>query len=370
MAEQGAVDAVSASTVRALKESSAALGVGYPRLAEIQQWPAARWREVLAVVRFSSGVSARLPFTPAEDIPVVQVCTPAIDAAGEATEVWHLPGPMYSGQMGRVRYRHNGRLLFACLSISETEFVNPIAAATTVDAGYALRRATEAGYRELFSAIEALHFAHPLRIWNFMPEINAAGLNGERYWYFNGARQDAFLGFKRCIAGNVPAASAVGAAAATPVTIYCISSSSAPISLENPRQRSAWAYPQKYGPRSPTFSRACVDNEGAHTLFISGTSSIVGHESAHAGDQCEQTRETLRNIRTMIDAANERVGARRFTLPDLQFKVYVRRPEHQPMIERELRREVGDASAIFLQADICRSDLLVEIEAVGTTVSG
>src|SRR6202021_1654510 len=95
------------------------------------------------------------------------------------------------------------------------------------------------------------------------------------------------------------------------------------------------------GPRSPTFARACIEGDNAHTLFISGTASIVGHETAHAGDQCEQTRETLRNIHAMTEAANERIGARRFELSDLRYKVYVRRAEHQPSIERELRREIG-----------------------------
>ena len=106
-------------------------------------------------------------------------------------------------------------------------------------------------------------------------------------------------------------------------------------------------------------------------LFISGTSSIVGHETTHAGDECEQTRETLRNLQAMIDAANQRIGTRRFCLADLHYKVYVRRPENLPIIERELRREIGDsAPVLYVQADICRRDLMVEIEAVGTMVSG
>jgi chorismate lyase/3-hydroxybenzoate synthase len=365
MAEQGAVEAVSASALRSLQASATALQVEYPRLVEIQQRPPSWWRDVLALIRFTGGASVRPLFPAPEDVAITQVCTPMIAGADAAAEVWRLAGPMHSGQLGRVRYRHNGRLLFAFLSVLETEFADPRAA----DAAYALRSATKAGYRELFSAIEALRFPQPLRIWNFLPQINGDSCGGERYWHFNGARQDVFLGFNRCITGNVPAASAVGAAAATPLTIYCIASASAPISLENPRQRSAWSYPPQYGPRSPTFSRGCIASDGAQTLFISGTSSIVGHETAHAGNEREQTRETLRNIRAMIEAANERIGAKRFTSRDLRYKVYVRRPQDQPNIERELRREIGEAPVIYLQADICRRDLLVEIEAAGTLVT-
>jgi chorismate lyase/3-hydroxybenzoate synthase len=346
--------------------SAAALQVEYPRLDEIRQRPAAWWQDVLALIHFNGGDGVRPPLPAAENVPIANVSAPMLAGADSAAEVWRLSGPMRSGQAGRVSYRHNGRLLFAALNICEQEFLGEGSA----DSAHALRRATEAGYSELFNTIEALHFPHPLRIWNFLPAINGESEGGERYWHFNGARQDVFLGFNRCITGNVPAASAVGAASTAPLTIYCIASASAPISLENPRQQAAWAYPPQYGPRSPTFARACIEGDNAHTLFISGTSSIVGHETAHQGDECEQTRETLRNIRAMIEAANGRIGAQRFSLAGLHYKVYVRHPAHLASIERELRREIGEGPAVmYLHADICRRELLVEIEAVGTMVS-
>jgi chorismate lyase / 3-hydroxybenzoate synthase len=342
-----------------------ALQVEYPRLADIQQWPADHWQSVLAVIHFSGAACAFQELPQMGNVPVARVCTPTLAGVDCAAEVWRLAGPMRSGQCGRMSYRHNSRLLFASLSISEQEFADsPVG-----DGAQALSAATAAAYVELFKTLEGLHFPYPLRIWNFLPAINAES-GGERYWHFNRARQDVFLAFKRCISGNVPAASAVGSAATTPLTIYCIASASAPIALENPRQRSAWEYPPQYGPRTPTFSRACIEGDGAQTLFISGTASIIGHESAHEGDEREQTRETVRNIRALIDAANERIGSERFALGDLRYKVYVRHAEHLPSIERELRGQIGQrAPVMFLQADICRRELLVEIEAVGTMVS-
>jgi chorismate lyase/3-hydroxybenzoate synthase len=339
--------------------SAAALQVDYAPAAEVRAHPAAWWQDVLAVVHFDGGANA----PPAAQIPVTAVNVPVLAAAGGSVEIWRLAGPMHSGERGRVRYRHNGRLLFASLTISEAEFAHRAAAG----AASALRRATEAGYREIFGVLETLSFPYPLRIWNFLSDINAISGDGERYWHFNGARQDAMIGLNRSIAGNVPAASAVGLAPTHPLTVYCIASARAPIALENPRQCSAWDYPRRYGPRSPTFARACIADDAAQTLFISGTASIVGHESAHVGDQCEQTREIVRNIRALIGTANERVGGEHYALDRLHYKVYVRQAEHQPSIDRELRREVGTAvRVLYLRADICRPDLLVEIEAVGT----
>ena len=278
----------------------------------MRQHPAAWWQDVLAVIRFDGAAGS----PPLADMPLTEVNAPVLagvdSPAGRngsnrangingsrgthasdsdsAAEIWRVAGPMHSGQRGRVRYRHNGRLLFASLSVSEAEFAD----APAHGAATALRRATEAGYREMFGALETLAFPYPLRIWNFLSEINGESGDGERYWHFNGARQDVFIGLNRSIAGNVPAASAVGMAAASPLTIYCIASARAPIAIENPRQCSAWDYPPQYGPRSPTFARACIADDAAQTLFISGTASIVGHASAHAGDQREQTREIVR----------------------------------------------------------------------------
>ena len=136
--------------------------------------------------------------------------------------------------------------------------------------------------------------------------------------------------------------------------------------IENPRQTSAYHYPPKFGRHSPIFSRACVLNASAGTsLFVSGTASIVGHETIHQGDVGAQTRETMANINALLDEAN-RVGQRRFSLDGLKFKVYVRRPSDLGAIEGVLARWLRPSTPIvYLQADVCREDLLVEIEATG-----
>ena len=54
--------------------------------------------------------------------------------------------------------------------------------------------------------------------------------------------------------------------------------------LGNPRQVNAYDYPSLYGPRSPSFARASLyRSDSATQLFISGTASVVGHQSQHKG---------------------------------------------------------------------------------------
>ena len=157
----------------------------------------------------------------------------------------------------------------------------------------------------------------------------------------------------------MPAASALGSPAG-PLALYFLAGRAAPECLENPRQVSAYHYPGQYGACPPSFSRATLVRHRGATLFISGTSSIRGHRTVHEGDPAAQTRETLTNIATLLEQT------RGFTLEDLAYKIYVRRPADLPLIRRELDATLGArARRVYLQADVCRSDLAVEIEAAG-----
>jgi enamine deaminase RidA (YjgF/YER057c/UK114 family) len=105
---------------------------------------------------------------------------------------------------------------------------------------------------------------------------------------------------------------------------------------------------------------------GSSKLFVSGTASIVGHETIHRGDVVAQTRETLVNIKALLDEANRIVGSGRYSMEGLKLKVYVRRASDLPAIQATLSASLRNATRIlYLQADVCREDLLVEIEAVG-----
>jgi enamine deaminase RidA (YjgF/YER057c/UK114 family) len=188
----------------------------------------------------------------------------------------------------------------------------------------------------------------------------------ERYRQFNSARRSALIASGRDLTGNVPAACALGSVNGSPLVIYFLASRKAPALIENPRQVSAYEYPPEYGPK-PAFSRASVLREPSGSiLFISGTASIVGHQTVHPGDVAAQTRETLINIEALLGEANRVSGAPRFGMETLACKVYVRNSADLPLIQSQLHTALGrEAQVVYLQADICRQDLLVEIEAIG-----
>jgi enamine deaminase RidA (YjgF/YER057c/UK114 family) len=101
-------------------------------------------------------------------------------------------------------------------------------------------------------------------------------------------------------------------------------------------------------------------------LFISGTASIVGHRSLHPGDVVAQTGETLANLTAVVAEANRIAGTTSYDLQQLLYKVYVRRSEDQAAVAAVLHDTVRPTKPVlYLRADVCRADLLVEIEAVG-----
>jgi chorismate lyase/3-hydroxybenzoate synthase len=336
----------------------------YVSLAEYQ---AARWPDVLGVATFNG--AAPLGATGTAEIPVAQVSTPVLAAAAQVYEVWRCNEPAESGRHEGVRFRRTGDMLFGCISITETEICAPRSRdASPRDRRHGhspLHEATAQAYRQICATLDAESYPHLLRVWNYLPDINRHIHGTERYREFNSARQHALRASGRPLSGNVPAASALGARPDSPLLVYFLAARTAPTFLENPRQTSAYHYPRQYGSHSPVFSRATLLRQpGSLMLFISGTASIVGHRSLHVGDTAAQTRETLANIEALLAEANRIAPGARFSLDALACKVYVRRPADLPVIQAELHSALGaDARTIYLQADICRQDLLVEIEA-------
>jgi chorismate lyase / 3-hydroxybenzoate synthase len=340
--------------------TTASLQLDYVSSDELALRPASWWSTVLGVVGFE-----KPPHFDLVHVPVTASMTPPLGATDNLCEVWRVAGgpdlelSTASLRQGRVHYRYCGEFLFGSIAIDED--------ALGAKGSAALLRATGSAYQEIFALLGQTQHRHLIRVWNYLPEINREADGDERYRHFNSARQTAFRDSGRSTVGTVPAACALGSPAGSPISIYFLASHRPPRMIENPRQTSAYHYPPKFGTHSPTFSRACLLSESRGTsLFVSGTASIVGHETIHQGDVTAQTRETLANINALLEEANRVVGSDLYSLEGLKFKVYVRRPADLAAIERTLSATVRASTPIvYLQADVCREDLLVEIEATG-----
>jgi enamine deaminase RidA (YjgF/YER057c/UK114 family) len=216
-------------------------------------------------------------------------------------------------------------------------------------------------YRELFELLREMgHQVH--RLWHYVPNINDSPAGLENYRVFNVGRRRAFDEYFGPRAESLmPAASAVGSAGQELVIAF-VGGKTPPRFIENPRQTPAYRYPEDYGPKTPSFARAAVVGD---QVYISGTASICGHETRHAGDLMGQWNVTLENLEALaaeVGAGNwERV--RQF--PGYRLKVYLRHAGDFERLWPLMQSALGatEENAVVLQAAICRAELDLEIEA-------
>lgn len=225
--------------------------------------------------------------------------------------------------------------------------------------------AAEVLYRRLIRILGESTFGYPLRLWNYFPAINDGEDDLERYRRFCVGRGKA-LEAAGLNDASMCAATAIGSEQPV-MQLVALAGVSPGISIENPRQLSAWNYPRRYGPRQPAFARATgieLDN-GRTGLLVSGTASVIGHATAHPGDTLAQTDEAASNLDALLVHASgvlNRPELARFNSNSLA-RVYVRHAEDWPAIEQRLRLRWPSIRLCGLRGDICRRDLLVEIEA-------
>ena len=199
-----------------------------------------------------------------------------------------------------------------------------------------------------YADVLATALPHPVRFWNFLPDINGP-LDGHqsRYMAFNAGRLAAFAARPDA---RVATASAVGHGGRD-LWVHCLSADRPGTAVDNPRQVQPHRYSARYGRRPPCFARAC--RLGRH-LFVGGTASVVGEASVH-DDLDAQAAETLANLSAVLAAAGPA-----FTLTDV-------RAYHLPTVDAGHLRHLLPPSWQLecVPAEMCRPELLVEIEAIG-----
>lgn len=225
-------------------------------------------------------------------------------------------------------------------------------------------------------------FSQVTRTWFYLGSITGLENESERYRELNRARTDFYrdIGFFASTLkpgaprGSYPASTGIGMSGEG-LVLACTAfragrdQEAMVLPLENPRQVPAYAYHPKYSPQSPKFSRALALLRPAYVVtWISGTASIVNSESRHQGDITKQTEQTLDNIERLIDEENfasRGAAGAGATLQDLaKVRIYIKRHEDYAKCKAVCEKRFGTVPAIYAVADVCRPELLVEIEAI------
>lgn len=291
------------------------------------------------------GLFAFLGDYPAASVELLHTQLARIAGPEAAVEVLELDNPVTGrGAVGDVHWVASGNLQLSWIYLSDIEFD-------------AIEELARDAYSKLLAHLQSSDCSHPVRFWNFLPGINTGEGDQELYKQFCTGRFDAFKSYG-IGDGQFPAASALGHYQRG-FTVALLSSHTAAQHYRNPRQVDAFSYPRQYGPSSPSFARASLLLlESSALFFVSGTASIVGHESVHVNQLEPQVHTTADNIMCLLEEAD-------FALEDINLlRVYLRSVQDKARCEAVLDERFPRVERLYLHADICRSELLVEIECI------
>ena len=306
--------------------------------------------------------------SPEEGSDVVLYAEALLPEAGEAVLRYHLlAGIPY----GTVQYQGHREVFGAGLT-ADSRFRGTPAQSTE-----AFRLMTQ------ILTSERLSVDNVVRQWNYVESIlrlrpSASGKR-QNYQEFNDVRGRFY---EEChFPAGFPAATGIGMAHGGVLIEFQAVSSLGEfrvVPLSNPLQVDAHRYSQDalVGDRDrddrlkapPLFERGkYLGRGGSGIIYISGTAAVRGEATSPEGDVESQTRITIANIQSLISESNlSRHGIETVRPPGplSYLRAYVKRRADLPAVKSVCRQIVGAASAHYLTADICRDDLLVELEGV------
>ncbi|MET0289028.1 MAG: pteridine-dependent deoxygenase [Pseudoxanthomonas sp.] len=266
-------------------------------------------------------------------------------------EVWRTTRPVHHGRTGDIAWATDGELQFGVIEVDETQI--------------GIEEAAALAYAALSELVGSSQTPRLLRMWNYLSGITVGEGDRERYREFCVGRARGLGSFDN---RQLPAATGIGRSDDVhTLQVYWLAARASGTPVENPRQVSAYHYPRQYGAQPPSFARAMVPPPGSEMpLLLSGTASVVGHETLHVGQLLDQLQETFLNFDALLDAARQHVPA----LPPAfgegtRLKVYVRDADDLAIVAKALDARFGDnVPRLVLHAAICRRELAVEIDGV------
>ncbi len=235
----------------------------------------------------------------------------------------------------------------------------------------------ESSFSKISSILELEGFnkEHIIRQWNYIENILELKSDNEkqfqRYQLFNEVRNSFYKG-KRLTTGY-PAATGIGMKYGGLVIDFIAWKSSGITEvypINNPKQIASYQYGQEVligddkdqKPKSPPrFERGkLICSNGSSTLYVSGTASILGEETIGYNDLKKQTITTINNINVILEESiNKCKDVNRIK----HIRVYLKSKKDFQLIKEICTKTYGEIPIIYVLADVCRDNLLIEIEA-------
>lgn len=219
---------------------------------------------------------------------------------------------------------------------------------------------------------EGMNLSDIVRQWNYIPDIldirPIDNKNQQHYQLFNEIRQKYYA--TTYFNNGYPAATGIGTKNGNfDLDFFAIKSNHTIqlVGLSNPKQQDAYKYDQALllgdassgqSKKTPMFERAKIltTNESS-LIFISGTASIIGQDTIGIGDIKYQTEITINNMLELISKM-ENLQTKQFTY----IRAYIKEKHHFQTVRAICETHFPDVPILYLQADVCRDNLLIEME--------
>ncbi|MBQ6287515.1 MAG: hypothetical protein IJK73_07690 [Bacteroidales bacterium] len=222
--------------------------------------------------------------------------------------------------------------------------------------------------REILES-EEFQVSDIVRQWNYIEGITEVTDGKQNYQVFNDSRSAFYR--EASWPSGYPAATGIGCASGgVTVVVHAIKGSAeVSIPIDNPIQVPAHRYSGKVlkdgeeaVKTTPKFERARLLGD---TVLVSGTAAIKGEDSDFSTDAGKQSEGVIDVMEHLVAPANIFPKCERFHFEGI--RVYIKHEEDAPVIASILKDHWKGVPMHFLKADICRSELLLEIEGRGST---
>lgn len=210
-----------------------------------------------------------------------------------------------------------------------------------------------------------------VRQWNYIENILGFNGNEQRYQEFNNVRTSVYG--QSFIEKGYPAATGIGMNQGGIIVEFIAIRSDRlhTAAIDNPEQIAAHSYSKNVlvGEEcvlktTPKFERArYLELFGKKIIFISGTASIRGEHTVGVGNPAEQTEITIDNIKQLYsDRVLSRISNDGLVPKYGHARIYIKNKKDFAEIRKTFKTHFGNLPVVYIIADICRNDLLVEIE--------
>jgi enamine deaminase RidA (YjgF/YER057c/UK114 family) len=303
-------------------------------------------------------------------IPVTYVPQPLLPGGGLSYEIYVLeegPEVCFGGQDG------------VCYGFMKNEQYSMLFVEGVASSDFSEDVHTQSS--EVFGKVDALLSSHGfaagdiVRQWNYIGNITGCRRGRQNYQEFNDAR--SFYYGKSKWDKGYPAATGIGISS-DGIIVGCIAfkrnDADGIYPINNPLQIAAHEYSRKVLvddaadalKTTPKFERAkLIEISGEACCFVSGTAAIRGESSMDMSSARLQTIQTIENIEYLVSKENlAKFGCKAYELNPVNLRIYVKNEEDYGQVRTVIEERYPDVPVVYTVADVCRQELLVEIEGI------